>query len=376
MSTVSDCLSKIIGLSETNCSCLISGKPIDAGVSNSGLFLDQLDGLNLKLVSSTGNCEEGGLWDILAKSRDNAIKDFRADFQQALLTKYKYKRIPFTGQIGTTEWKNNLSLNTNYAGVEFFMDQIIGGTMEVRRIGLLFGASGTFDITVYSSIDEGVVANYTVTAIADTLTWFTIPAPLVLDMNNESGSYPRYFFTYQVASAPAPKDNQAGCGCSNKVYKYYWDAINPRFHSFEKDRWSEYVMITGVTGNTNTLVGRDSWGTQNYMNGLLFDVSFKCAIKDLICKEQLDYETNPYAVAMAYAVRYKAGIILVDKILASGNINRFTMMDRERLMGKKNTYQKEYQTRIDWLTQEINYKANDCLQCNNVDEIFKAGIFS
>lgn len=377
MSTINDCLNKIIGLSETDCECFDTGKPVDANVSNSGLFLDQLDGINLKLASADEDCEEGGLWDILAKSRNNAIADFKSDLQSALLTRYKQRRQPFIGQIGSTSYKNNLSLTSTYAGVEFFCDQIVGGTMKIRRIGLLFANSGTFTISVYSNVDEGLVDQYSVTAIANTLTWFTIPGGLSLEMDNETGTYPRYFFVYEVAQSGQPKDIQGGCGCNtNKNYKYYWNTNEPKFASFEKDRWSEYVMLTGVTGETNTLLGRDSWGTQNYLNGLVFDVAFTCAIKDLICTEQFDYETNPLALVMAYAVRYKAGIILLDKILASGEINRYTMMDRERLMGKKNTYAKEYQSRIDYLVEQINYKANDCLVCDDTEQIFKSGIFA
>lgn len=373
MSTINDCLSKIIGLSETNCSCFTSGIPVDAATSNSGLFLDQLEGLNLKMADAIEDCEEGGLWDILAKSRDNGIKDFRSDLQSALLTKYRLRRQPFTGIIGSTAYKNNLTLTGTYAGVEFFMDQVIGGVMEIRRIGLLFAESAPIDITIYSNVDDSVIATYSTNTVANTLTWYDLPTPLSLEQSNESGSYPRYYVLF-TSAGNTPKDIQAGCGCSNKVYHFYWNCKEPKFKSYEKDRWSEFLMIRGVQGND--LTDRENWATSQYMNGLLFDVTFKCRVKDLICTEQMDYENNVLAMAMAYAVRLKAGTILLDKILASGAINRYTMMDRERIMGKKNTYMKEYKNYIEWLAEQINYKANDCLICNDMDDIFKAGIFA
>lgn len=374
MSVITDCLNKIIGLSQTNCSCFTDNIPVDAGVSRSGLFLDQLDGLNLKMADSLEDCEEGGLWDILAKSRDNAIFDFRSDLMTKLMSMNKYKRQPFIGQIGTTETKGNKTLNKTYAGVEFYMDQIIGGTMEVRRIGLYFSETKTFKIWVYSNEDDSLLHEMIVSSVANQVTWVTLSNPIVLEMNNNSGSYPRYYFVYKSADASAPKDIQAGCGCSPRIYHYYWDAHNPKFKSYEKDRWSEFIMVTGVQGDD--IADRENWATENYLNGLMFDVSFKCRVKDIICTEVPDYETNELAIAMAYAVRFKAGQLLLDQILASGNINRFSMMDRERMMGKKNTYVKEYLLRLDWLAENINIKTNDCLICNDTNDIFKAGILS
>lgn len=374
MSVINECLNKIIGLSETNCSCFTNDIPVDAATSRSGLFLDQLEGINLKLVDAVEDCEEGGLWDILAKSRDNAIKDFKSDLASAMLQRYKYKRQPFTGIIGTQKFKNTLSIGENYAGVEFYLDEILGGTMEVRRIGLLFSQTVSFTIYVYGNADDQLLASYSVTSAANQLTWYDLPTPLQLAMSNNSGENPRYYFIYELADAAQPKDNQAGCGCSSSVYKYYWDCRSPRFPSYEKDRWSEYLMQTGVQGNS--IPDRDNWTTTNYMNGLMFDVAFKCAVKDLICTEVPDYANNELALVMAYAVRYKAGQLLIDKVLASGNISRFTMMDRERLMGKKNTYVKEYLQRIDYLAAQINHRQNDCLICNDTDDIFKSGILS
>lgn len=372
MSVINDCLNKIIGLSETNCTCFTDGIPPDAATSLSGLYLDQLEGLNLKLADSIDDCEEGSLWQILAKSRDNAIKDFRSDLMTALLQRHKYRRQPFTGQIGSAKFKNSKTLTNTYAGVQFYTDQIIGGTMEIKRIGLLFDAVRTFTIYVYSNENDNLISSVTVTTVANQLTW--VDFPLTLDMSNMSGTNPRYYFIYESALAQNPKDNQAGCGCSTKNYHYFWNCTNPKFQSYEKDRWSEFVMQTGIQGAA--IADREDWATENYMNGLLFEVAFKCAVKDLICTETPDYENNALAQVMAYAVRYRAGQLLFDDLLASGQINRYTMMDRERIMGKKNTYVKEYLSRIEYLVDQINYKQNDCLICDDVNDIFKAGILS
>lgn len=371
MSLAPECLDNIIGLSETTCECF-PNKPADE--SKSGLWLDQLEGLDLKVVDSINDCEEGELWDIMEKSRTNAIKTFRDDLMIGLNTKYKKKRHPFNGVIGSEKVTKTLDLNTDYAALRVWCANIISGVMSVKRIGLFFNQDVTFNISVFDGIHDEAIATYSVTAQANKLSWYNLAAPLNLDMTYEAyNENPNYYFMYEV-NGFRPKDVRAGCGCSGSVYKYYWNTKNPIYKSYEKDRWSEYVMLTGTQGND--LSDRENWATHQYMNGIILDAEFKCKVSDLICKQELDFEYNELARTMAYAVRYKAGEILIDKILASPHPNVYTMTDRERLMGKKNTYVKNYIERLNYLIENINWKANDCLTCNDFDDILKVGILS
>ncbi len=373
MSLDPECLDNVIGLSETQCACFTTGAPYDVNESKSGLFLDQLEGITLDIAGSIEDCGQGSLWDIMAKSRSNAIKSFKSDVLTGLLSKYKQKRQPFSGVIGSAKYKNNLTLPNTYAGVRIYSANIIGGIMSVKRIGLLFDNNYTFDVSIYNDLSDSPIATYTVTTNANALTWFNISSALNLDMNEISNDNPNYYLIY-TASGKKPKDITAGCGCSTSVYHYYWNLNKPQFKSYEKDRWSEYIMLTGINGDD--ISDRENWGTTSYLNGILLDVDFKCKVNDLICTDDMDFTSNGVALAMAFAIRYKAGFFLIDSILASGQINRYTMMDRERLMQKKNTYNTEYQSRIDWITDEINWKANDCLECKDFDDIMKVGILS
>lgn len=373
MSSVPECLDNVIGLSETTCDCFETGKPADFNESKSGLFLDQLEGLNLSLAKSIEDCEEGSLWDLMARARRNAIKAFKADVLGVLLSNYKQKRQPFNGVVGSQKFTKTLSISNTYAGSRIYCANVIGGVMSIKRIGLVFDSSATFDIDIYNNLNDSPIYSFTVNSNANLLTWFDLPAQLHLDMNSEADSEnPQYYILYQP-SGFNPKDNKAGCGCGG-AYRYYFNSQNPAFKSYEKDRWSEYIMLAGTQGDN--LSDRDNWSTSEQLNGIILDVDFKCKVQDLICNENLDYESNGLALAMANAIRYKSGALLIDSILASSQINRYTMTDREKLMGKKNTYTKEYNDRISWLGSEINIKANDCLACKDFNDVIKTGIFS
>jgi hypothetical protein len=373
MSATPECLDDIIGLSQTVCECFTGGNPFD--ISKSNLYLDEVEGLNLKVIDSISDCEEGSLWDILNVSRREGIKSFKADLMASLLTKYKKKRNPFSGVIGSEKFKTNLNIQNTYAGVRVQCANIIGGIMSVRRIGLVFNETKTFTLDVYDSLHDISIATYEVTSQAGKLSWFNLPSPLQLDLNYEAANEPPdYYFVYSISESGQPKDIKAGCGCGGGTYKYYWNTKNPVYKTYEKDRWSEYIMITGASGSD--INDKESWGTSEQLNGIILDAEFKCKIGELICKDELDFETNETAIAMAYAVRYRSAAIVVDKILASPHPNIYTMTDRERLMQKKNTYTTEYKNYISWLTDNINHQANDCLTCNDFDDIVKVGILS
>lgn len=372
MSLQPNCLDNIIGLSRTSCSCFTSGMPFDANTSKSELYLDELEGLNLDLANSINDCEQGSLWDIMERARENAIKTTKADVMAGLLQLHTYKRNPFSGNIGDPRFSKSLDLTNNYYGVRLFCANIIGGIAQLKRIGLIMDSNALFNISIFDDINEYAIATYQVVSQPNQLTWFNLPSPLNLDMNNYSSSYPNYYIVYEKA-AFKPKDCKWSCGCGG-AYPYYFNTKSPRFTTGEKFRWGEYVMPTGISGSD--IGERENWGTDGYTYGLILDMEFKCKVDELVCKDQLDFQSNPLAFSLASAIRFKAGAFLLDSILASGQINRFTMTDRERLMQKKNTYTEQYSKFLQYLVQQTNIKANDCLKCNDFDDLMKVGIYS
>jgi hypothetical protein len=368
-----DCLSTIIGLSRTNCECFDDNKPADAAVSDSGIYLDEIDGLPLRLSESASDCEEGSLWDILEKSRNNAIPIFKTDLMASLNQKYKQRRNPFKGVIGGSKFKNSISVPGTHGGVRIYCANIISGVMTIRRIGLAFELADTFDIELYNNVDDQPIQTFTVTTQANKFVWYDLPIPVEIEMSDDTGENPEYYLIYSVTSNK-PKDVRAGCGCGGGSYKYYWNRENPMFRTYERERWSEYIMLTGTQGND--ISDRENWSTREQLNGIILDAEFSCKNLELICKQSFNYESNAEAFVMAYAIRFRAAASIIDKILTSGNIDRYTMMEREPLMGKKNTFLKEYKERIAYLTDNINWKANDCLACKDFDDVVKVGIFS
>lgn len=115
------CFDYVIGLYPGECDCF-GEPPFDAGESNSGLFLADL--IELSTLNSLLNCTHGAdVWDLMEKSREDAIRRFIADMNALLLRYNKLKRQPFYGGVGRAVWKNSLSITPGkYAGIRLYCE--------------------------------------------------------------------------------------------------------------------------------------------------------------------------------------------------------------------------------------------------------------
>ena len=87
--------------------------------------------------------------------------------------------------------------------------------------------------------------------------------------------------------------------------------------------------------------------------------------------------TEAIAVTMAHAVRFKAGYLLIEEVLKSPDVNRFTTMDRTYLWGKRNHFDKDNMNRIAYLTETIDVYAFNCFVCKYKGNTpFFSGIYS
>lgn len=374
MSFVSaDCLENVIGLSESTCECFDT--PSYANLSLSGLFLDKLEGLDLNMANAAANCEHGSLWDVLSQARRSAIIQFRTFLFLGLTKEYKKKHEAFKGAIGESKFRTNLALNDAYAGLSVFTNNIRGGMMKVNRIGAMFSQTGSFDLTVFNDYEYSSLETINIQAEANRLTWTTINTPLYLPMINDTGTHVRYDFMYDTASIPGPpKDTKTSCGCGGK--KNYYNPENPQFNTASRN-WDHFIMIAGASGSAVAdTTSRDNL-SRNYLhvNGIILDVEFQCDIQDLLCQSVTDFDNGNLSLSIATAIRYLAGAFVIDTILASGNISFYTMTDRERLMGKKNSYTKSYNDLVQEIITQFNISGNDCLMCKNNGPV-KRGILA
>lgn len=357
-----ECLKNVVRLSRTTCECFDEGKPGDFNEGKSNIYLDELEGLPINMIEAAEDCSTGSLWDLMIKARSNAEEQFTADLLSCVGDNYKARRANYSGIVGSIQTSQTLNLTQNKAGVVLKPYNVVGGKMVVKRIGLLFNAIATFNVSIFSNEDlTNPIATYPVTSAANTLQYITLGTPLSLPLWSNDVTRLEYYVVYDLIGTYFPKNNKNCGGCGQT------DANRP---------YASWLTIKGIKGNTPTPFNEFTETAE--LNGLVLDVDFRCDSTRLICSDDmpLDFESDGRAKQMAVAMRFKAGELLLEYILSSGNVNRYTMLDNERLWGKRNHFRKTYDEWIVYLCSNTEITNNDCLMCRPNNNIAKVGIFA
>ena len=135
-----DCLNNIIGLSDTDCNCWDSSKPVDFDTLNeslSGLYVSQPNTIPIRWTNGAADCENGGVWDLLIQARKDAVRDLVADFLAANSQVRKEQFLPFT-KIGDPYYKRATLVRGDVAGAYIEPYDIRGGKIRVESVDLTF----------------------------------------------------------------------------------------------------------------------------------------------------------------------------------------------------------------------------------------------
>jgi hypothetical protein len=356
-----ECLDGAIGLSRTECDCF---ENIPTSESESGLYLDEVEGLNLKMVDAAADCETGSLWELMQTSREQAIEAFKTDLSASILKKWKSARPAYIGQTGRDRFNADYTIGA-VAGQRYIFGNIKNGVWVIKRIAAIFNTSGTFDLKIYNNVQDTALHTISLTSVANKVNWITLPETLYLPMYDAQTDYLEYFLVYDNPGFK-PKDNGFKC-CSTQLY---FNCQVPQLKSIGDARYQfhQWCNVTGINGSSVDSLKQQSVGFINHAMGLIVDGEMKCDTQAIACNDT-DYTHSAIAKVKAFAIWYRAGAYLANAILSSQNVNRFTMLDREALYGKRNSYLKEYANRIEWLTDpdvdEVKgaLLASGCVEC-------------
>lgn len=357
-----DCLEKVIPLSRTECSCSEDNRPTDYNEGLSEFYLDELEGLNLEIIKGAEDCETGNLWELMDRSRENATKSFISDLLSCMQTNLQPKRPNYKGILGQQVFNSTLSFTETVAGQVVRFPRIVGGKIKINKIGLILNSSVSVQVRVYNN-DENTtnpIGTYTISATANAVSNATLATPLELPLWSNNVQTLEYYFVYTV-SGFMPKNNSLGClPCGTREK-------NPQY--------ANWVQVYGIRGNTTDYA---SFVQTDELNGIVLTAEMFCDSNRLICSDEypLNFKTDGYAMKIAETIRYKAGALLIDYILSSPQINRYTMMDRESLYGKRNYFRKKAEDQTAWLCSNTPYINNDCFICKKQSFVTKGAILS
>lgn len=349
-----DCLDNIIGVTETDCDCLLQGAGSDelsaAQTSDSGVFLDGLEGFNLTYVKSgDDDCARGGLFERSLKAIENAKQDFKTNFLACVGSTYKPRIDPLTVQLAGTTFSGSLNLSENYAGLKLLPMQVKGAFISLRRVGIMVNTSVPVVIKVFSNENDStlIYTSSPINATANTLTWATLAEPLELPMWSYNTNI-RYWVVYALDGTYQPKNTSKDCGCAGAQRPYL--------------RWMDYE---GTKGNDDSNMA--SFQGTNGANGLSLDIDIRCKTQEIICGDEnpLDFENDPDSMGIAFAIRFRAAARLYSEVLSSTNINRGTLLDREAAQKQVNEWNGLYTDWVNFLCGNVENGGNGCWVCRD-----------
>jgi hypothetical protein len=356
------CLTDVIGVTTNECPCILSG--LDGPtkeklkLSKSGLYLDDVPGSvtinELKYIDYCFNMAEMSF-----RAIASAQKIVDGDIKTALSSQYKPAKNKFMGNVGQLTYVTSLNASKRFQFMRLRPIEISDGVITVNRVRLVTDIAGEFPFYIYRTPAEGndieLIYTGSFNSPGGNLVASTGPEFPVMPLSMTGTSYDYYFVWDRGETNAKPKDNKIDCNCGN-------GGIGGA---------EIYLEVTGGQGDSMNSVAQIP--VDKMAHGLVIDVSITCQAGNVICRE---YDQNDaVSVVLAWMMLFKSNQLLVQSIIDSGEINRYTMMDKEKLYGKRANFISEYNTRLNFLISTMDVTSSDCFICRD-NKIIKATILS
>lgn len=350
-----DCLTGIVGVLKDPTPIITSG--LSEGqitalqVSTSGLYLDELPGgVHMKALKYSDATKPFS--DMSLAALNLACRNLESDLIVALTEKYQKSRKNFQGQIGQMSYATTLAVSKRYQYVRISPIDYIDGVLTITRFNLMFNGTGTIVLKLLEVPSDSVmgteIKSYSIDVVANQFKTVDLTGEDILKLPLVKDGYAvEYWFYYDTEGVNAsPKDMKLSCQTCGV-----------------KSPVNDYVEITG--GQMDDFTKLNARTVDNYSHGLVFDIAISCNTGGIFCKEY-DAE-EAVSITMAYAVWYHAGELLIEDVLKSPDVNRYTTQSREYLWGKRNHFRALYEQRIKFLAASIDVNQSNCYVCRQLE---------
>jgi len=156
MSTPLPCTENIIGITQKDCDCFtqdLQSDPVVDGwyhLSTSGLFLDELEGIESMWSADESLVCDQTLADFYAKARKRSIIQCQDEVLKQINDRFTKQDRSFIGSLGAKAFTKGVDITEDsFYGMYFRMRPIIDGVMIVNSLDTMFEETATFDVSIY-----------------------------------------------------------------------------------------------------------------------------------------------------------------------------------------------------------------------------------
>ena len=347
-----NCMLDFVGLSYAGC---------NATASLSGLYLDQLPGIELKQASEIASQDQitsSGLWRDL---QNTAIDSFSDDVITELDKRFQLRQIVQAVDLGniidttTLTTYSPTSSISNGIIIELYQqgNQCIGSVLSSIYIQELnfywYGstASPNFNVSFINAdtltTEHTISVNNVVNGWNNVWVDYTfVSKRLIITVN---GNFTNYV---NLDISEFFLDNFTGVGSYNWNFSNGWLNFN-------------YNNSCGINSRLNGV----SYDTTNPSNpvsstntfGLSVVFSTKCSWDLVVCNNKRQFAT---------LWQYKLAITFFDYLINSSRLNRYTTIKLDQAMKLQESYISKYKEKLKVVMTSLNFNPNDgCLQSND-----------
>jgi len=359
MSTYTDCLRTVVGISKNDCICYNAGDLPEYKLSKSGLYLDNyLYGLPLSYPAALFECDQNDLWELLVEAREQGIRRFMTEFGRATMSsgQYRKKYQEFVGDIGGQK-KTALDPAGVYQVMEVtprFTGPILQINSVVIRGDELIAGTGTvylLDETMMNA-DDVSAPLATFTGIFDSTGAAKCVTADGKGIQIDCTTSDRFFIAWFNNNERAPyritMDREIGCGCGGQAKTIAgWDTYT-KIVTYPLTTLSNWPSVQGKTNA--------------YTNGIQLQVSFACDA--LFLCDNVDFENDPFGRVVAELLVLYSNEQLIGYMLASDKVSIYTSARSEELIEKMAFIRGETTGRLEWVANNLPIGANVCYICN------------
>lgn len=342
-----DCLDGLVGLSQDDCDCFITGRPVDYNESESGFFLtDPEYGFPMvEALDTSGDCSGYGVWDILTNSRDQAILQFRTDFLAKVREKYNRRVRTWKGTIGKLTYKTHSSGLKNFAGHVYRPQGIRDGKLVITGAWLgLTTTQASVTLTISSNDPTFTPATIDLSSVANQFNQTSLASgsEIAIPFYSDHVDELEYYFYFNTTGLTPLQNNFYCCGGPAEYSRHL------RFGGFTSD----------TVDSDNVSLGA------NICYGLALDGYFACNELEWVC--DLDalagFEVKS---VIARAIQANGAAIASSEVITSSRVNKYTTWDSETISDRYVALKESYAEYLAWLVENFPQDASDCFECKS-----------
>ncbi len=327
--SIIDCFGSVIGLNHES-------------ESDSGLYLTDLEAVSTLTALRDPHEEEDvdaddGINTIFEESRSAAIMKLHNDLV-TLMMKHTRVRKPFRGKIGSTRYVKGVN---GGGSLVVLCKPMQHAYLSIDELAIITrNDEAAVDINLTSddgTVNETATVTNAVGRDITTVSGLGWELPLLSDF----GDFMTYRFTHEADFMDAKLQ------CSS-CRRFVFDIDRPRFASTGLE---SYVNVSGHRAG-------------QYINssvGLVLKARIGCRVDNIFCDDELDFQGDELAYAMAQAIYFKTGSVVVWKVLRNPNLNRVLMQNSDDLREAAKYYDRQYRDLVVYINKHYDY-VSDCLQ--------------